>query len=342
MKTIFLNNHPHPVHGAWAESINAEFILDRVMKFKIPGISRIVKSLSTLMKIPKDTDIVLCESSSQLIAGSLWKSLNKNKKLALIVSDPKVYYFKKMKGLKRKINLWMLNKTDLLIPTSPLMKSLIPKEIKAVKKVVFPYVDVERYNGYTCSKERILIFTGRISYEKGADKTLGAFKLIKNNVKEAKLYMLGFGKLQEKLESEQVQDVIFTGWTDKPEDYLKKGSIYISLARIEPAGIAILEAMLLGLVPVISQGVGNKYIVEKINKELVINNEQEAANLIEKLWNNKILLKKYSEKAKKIAIGYDKNKSLENFKKAISLVGIREFKKINKEKYKPSIKPFNS
>ena len=235
MKTIFLNNHPHPVHGAWAESINAEFILDRVVKFKAPGISRILKSLSTFMKIPKDADVVICESSSQLIAGSLWKCFNKNKKLALIVSDPKVYYLNEMTGLNKKINLWMLKKTDLLIPTSPLMKSLIPKEVKSIKKVVFPYVDVERYHNYSASEDNTLIFTGRISYEKGADRTLNAFKLLKNNVNDAKLYMLGFGKLQKELESEEIQNVIFTGWTDKPEDYLKKGSIYISLARIEPA-----------------------------------------------------------------------------------------------------------
>jgi len=113
MKTIFLHNHPHPVHGTWAESLYSHFILDRVTsKFKIPGLSRFFKSLITLAQIPRDTDLVLCESGSQLIAGSLWKTFHKNKKLASIVSDPKIYYLKKMRGIKKHFYIWMFKKTE--------------------------------------------------------------------------------------------------------------------------------------------------------------------------------------------------------------------------------------
>src|SRR3989344_9456219 len=118
MKIIFLYNHPHPVHGAWAESIYADFQQDRVLKIKLPGISRLVKSLITWIKLPKDAEIVLCESSSQLIAGSLWKHFNRKKKLVCIMSDPKWYYLQNKK-LRRSLYYWMVKQADLLIPTSP-------------------------------------------------------------------------------------------------------------------------------------------------------------------------------------------------------------------------------
>src|SRR3989344_5241774 len=309
MKIVFLYNHPHPVHGIWAESIQAIFIQDRVNKLKIFGISRIIKSLITLKKIPKDTDAVLCESASQMLAGSLWKLFNKKKKLACIVSDPKMHYLKSSGFLSKKLTLWMFRKADLLIPTSPLMLSLIPGEINCVKKVVFPYADISRYKKHNCSlNKKTIIFTGRIGYEKGADRTSRAFEMIKLIFPESKLYLVGFGDMQEEISNKKIPGLEITGWQDSPEKYMEKGSIYLSLARIEPAGIAILEAMLLGLVPIVSYGVGNRYIVEKISKELVVENEQEAAIIIEKLWKNSVLLKKYSKRAKIIASKYSAEK----------------------------------
>lgn len=344
MKIIFLSNHPHPVHAIWAESINAKFMLDRVRsEVMIPKISRIIKSISTFLKIPKDTDVVLCESSSQLIAGVVWKIFNKKKKLVSIVSDPTVYYLKEMNKLKANLYIWMLNKTDLLIPTSPLMLSIIPKNVNVKKLVVPPYADTRRYSRHNASLDKeTIVSTGRLSYEKGADRILKTFKILKRENKNAKLYILGYGKLKNSLELEKIDDIIFTGWANKPEHYLKKGSIYLSLARIEPAGIILLEAMLVGLVPVVSKGVGNSYIVKRISKELVVENEEEASRIIRKLWGNKSLLKKYSSIAKKIAKEYNQKESLKKFEEAMKSIGVKEFKDINEQitkKYRASIKP---
>lgn len=346
MKIIFLSNHPHPVHGAWAESINAKFILDRVnYKIKIPFFSRIIKSIITFLKIPKDTYLILCESSSQLTTGILWKIFNKTKKIVAIISDPKVYYLKNNKGIKRRVYIQLLNKVDLFIPTSPLMSSFLPKEIKSKKIIVFPYVDLLRYSKYKSNlSNKLIISIGRISYDKGTDISLEIFKAINKKHKDSKILFLGMGKLKEELENKKIKNASFLGWVDKPEEYLQKGSIYLSSARIEPAGIAVLEAMTIGLVPIVSGGVGNKYIVERIDKSLVINNEEEAIEIIEKLWNNPKLLETYSQKAKKIAKEYNKKKSLKRFKKAMTYVGVKEIKinkdDINKERYVPTKDPY--
>src|SRR3989344_4122262 len=110
MKTIFLNNAPHPSHGLWANSINAIFIDDRVSNYKVKNLSRLSKSLNTIFKIPQDADFVLCESASQLLTGILWKYTHPSKKLGLIVSDPKYYHMWKMTSFKKNLYLKMLSK----------------------------------------------------------------------------------------------------------------------------------------------------------------------------------------------------------------------------------------
>lgn len=343
MKLIFLYNHPHPVHGAWAESVYAEFLQDRA-RFRIPGVSRIIKSLITLCKIPPDTDIILCESFSQLIAGSLWKSFHPEKKLACIVSDPKVYYLQQNSWPAKKCYTWMLRQCNLLLPTSPLMASLIP-ECTAIKKIVFPYVNLARYAPHHANlKTHAIIFTGRIGHEKGADRTIQAFQLLRQHVPDAQLFMVGFGDLQDALQQLEIPGITFTGWQEHPETFLEKSSIYLSLARIEPAGIAILEAMAAGLIPVVSEGVGNKYIVERISKELIVKNEAEAAAIITKLWQHPSQLQQYSKKARLIASQYGYEKSIQEFQAAMKVLGIQKFKKPSPQdanKYKPSLKPYS-
>ena len=91
----------------------------------------------------------------------------------------------------------------------------------------------------------------------------------------------------------------------------------MSLARIDPAGVAVLEAMSSGLVPVVSRGVGNSYIVEKINKNLVVSDQSEVQKIIKKLWTDKKFLKNASQKSIIIAKQYNKEKSINLFKKTI-------------------------
>ena len=342
MKILFLYNHPHPVHGAWAESIAAEFLQDRV-SFRIPGISRIVKSLITLMKIPKETDIILCESSSQLISGSIWKRFNKNKKLACILSDPKWYYLQN-KRVSRKIYFWMLKQADVLIPTSPLMKSFIPKELQERASIVFPYVNIKQYlNENQSQNAHTIIFAGRMGYEKGADKTLKAFQLIKKKIPDAKIYFIGFGELKEPLENKKIKDAIFTGWSDSPQEYYKLSSLYLSLARIDPAGIAPLEAMLSGVIPLVSRGVGNAYIVEKLDKKLIVKDEEGAAKKIISLWNNKETMQQFAKRGRDLAKRYGYERSIQEFLAAMKPLGITKVRKPSPqdaEKYKPSLKPY--
>ena len=322
MKSVFLYNSEHrgykghPVHEEWAKNINAIFINDRD-KLQIPNISRPIKSFFTAKKIPNDVDLVLCEGASQIFSGAIWKVKNKDKKLALIVSDPKWFYLKTMNPKLKNIYMNALSKYDLFIPTSPLMNSLIPKELPGRRSIVFPFADPRFFKYKADLNSKNIVFTGRIGLEKGTDILLEAHLKIIQDFPESRLYVLGFGKLKDKLENKKIKNVIFPGWIDNPEKYLEKSSIYMSLARIDPAGVAVLEAMSSGLVPVVSRGVGNSYIVEKINKNLVVSDQSEVQKIIKKLWTDKKFLKNASQKSIIIAKQYNKEKSINLFKKTI-------------------------
>lgn len=319
MKTVFIYDGLHMVHKNWAESINAEFVPDKIpLKYYVPNVTRVFRTLLTLSRIPKDARIAICDSGSQIILGALWKGKNPDKKLVLIVSDPKLYYLPKMSFIKRKMYEWALKKYDLFIPTSPLMESLIPKGLKGEKRVVYPFFDTEKFSKKEADLEsKNLIFIGQIVKEKGLDYLVDTYKLLRPEFPESKLYIVGQGKMKRELEDMNIDGITFAGWTDNPEEYFSKASIYINLARLEPAGIVVLEAMCMGIVPVVSENVGYEYAVREVSDELVVKDSEDAAKIITKLLESPVLLKEYSEKCRKTARKYDKENSIKLFKETI-------------------------
>ena len=326
MKPGFVYTSPHAVHRAWAESINSVFIEDRLTGHAIPALSRLIKSISTARKIPEGVNLLLCESSSNLFTGAIWKSGNPECKLVLIASDPKWSSLSMMPWAKKKAYAWALSKLDLILATSPMMMEKFPETLKAKVRVVFPFADIKRFSKQKASlNSKNLIYTGRLSRDKGADLVLESFKLIKQEFRESKLYFVGKsttlpreGNLRAQLEAQNLQDVVYTGEVKNPEEYMKNCSILMSLARTDAANISIVEAMCMGLIPIVSEGVGNKYIVSKLSPELIVHDETEAAERVITLWRAPKKVKAYSVKARRISQYYNKENSLKLFKEAVS------------------------
>ena len=211
-----------------------------------------------------------------------------------------------------------------------MMKEKFPEKLQERIKIIQPFTDTKKFlakKGNLNSKN--IIYTGRISLEKGADLVLEAFKIIKKEVKEAKLYFIGISSqlpgqgdlrkiLEKQIKEEQIKDVIFTGHINNPENYMEKCSILMSLARIDAANVSIAEAMCMGIIPIASQGVGFKDVAGSLSKELVVNNEKEAAFLVLKLWNSRQKMQALSKKAVKIGAYYNKENSVKAFKNAIT------------------------
>jgi|TARA_B100002003_G_scaffold183327_1_gene171515 glycosyltransferase involved in cell wall biosynthesis len=318
MKTVFLHDGPHHAHGVWAKSLNAKFISNITPGF--PIIYRIFKIPKVIAQIPSDTELLLCESGAAMIAGAMWKKRNPKGKFIQIIDDPKITQLDKMDPITRKIYVWALSQCDLLIPTTPLMKSYIPKKYQGKIKIVPLFVDYKKFHQKKANIEsKNIIFVGRVGKEKGVDRIVSIFKGLNQTYGESRLYIIGDGPLKSILKKSS-ENIIWAGFQKNPREYLIKGSIYLNMARIEPAGVAVLEAMATGLVPVVTDKVGFHYAVRDVAEELIVKDGQEAERVIKRLWSSPSLLREYSNRAMDIAEDFTEKRSLIMFKEAVEWI----------------------
>ena len=127
--------------------------------------------------------------------------------------------------------------------------------------------------------EKIVLYFGRLHYQKNVELLVKSFKYIKEKIDNVKLVIIGTGNQYEKLKkmSEGDKDIIMTGFISDEDlvDYMRAADIVVFPSRGENASFTIMEAMACEI-PVVSSDVGN------------------AAKILGE--GRGILLKKYSEK----------------------------------------------
>jgi len=329
MANVVILHNPrgiHYVHNAWVQAIGAKGMADvHPYHISIPIIPRLFTTIVNLMKVPKNTDVLICESGSYIFTGVFWKALRKSRKLVLILADPKLHYLSKKGNLIKKLYAWALGKFDLIIAVSPLMASYVPDKLKHRVAVVPTFGKSNMRPVRLDMASRNIIFMARICKEKGTDLLVDAFAKLRQAYPDSRLYVVGVstylfgqGNMRKILESKKIPGAIFTGRVPSVEDYMEKCSIYASMARIDPAPVSILEAMSQGLIPVVSRGVGNSYAVEEIDPSLVVDKPEDAVLAITKLWSSPLLMREYSRRAREIAEKYSKEFSTGLFVKAIA------------------------
>lgn len=163
--------------------------------------------------------------------------------------------------------------------------------IKKEKLVYIPNgVDIKKFSpGKSSVKkkfkdDKLIVYFGRLHYQKNVDLLIKSFKDIKNNISNAKLVIIGdgsdFDKLK-KMSSENNDDIIMTGYLPNDDDlvdYLRAADVAVFPSRGENASFTIMEAMACEL-PVISSDVGNAkdildngrgIILEKYTEEEIV------------------------------------------------------------------------
>ena len=131
---------------------------------------------------------------------------------------------------------------------------------------------------------QLIIYFGRLHYQKNVDILINSFKHIKNKMSESKLIIIGdgtdFNRLK-KMSMEFGNDIIMTGYlADDNEliDYIRAADVVVFPSRGENASYTLLEAM--GCcIPVISSDVGNARKLLSQNRGMLLEkySEQELA-----------------------------------------------------------------
>src|SRR5574344_1995913 len=122
---------------------------------------------------------------------------------------------------------------------------------------------------YAMDKEKIILYVGRLVYEKGIQNLIGSMPKILEHYHDAKLVICGKGGMIDELKQETKNlgienKVYFTGYCDskKVQKMYKCADMAVFPSTYEPFGIVALEAMLAGIPTVVSDVGGLNEIVE--------------------------------------------------------------------------------
>ena len=122
---------------------------------------------------------------------------------------------------------------------------------------------------YAMDNEKIILYVGRLVYEKGIQNLISAMPKILNGYNDAKLIIAGKGGMLDELRT-QVDSmglsnkVYFTGYLNSKQvqKMYKCADVAVFPSTYEPFGIVALEAMLAGVPTVVSDVGGLNEIVE--------------------------------------------------------------------------------
>ena len=121
---------------------------------------------------------------------------------------------------------------------------------------------------YAMDNEKIILYVGRLVYEKGVQHLIAAMPKILSNYNDAKLIIAGRGGMMDELRAEAsnlgLKDKIyFTGYLNSKQvqKMYKCADVAVFPSTYEPFGIVALEAMLAGVPTVVSDVGGLDEIV---------------------------------------------------------------------------------
>ncbi len=210
---------------------------------------------------------------------------------------------------------------------------------------------------YAADNEKIILFLGRLVYEKGVQHLIAAMPKILANYHDSKLIIAGKGGMLDELR-EQVNylnighKVYFTGYLDAKKvcKMYKAADISVFPSTYEPFGIVALEAMLAGVPTVVSDVGGLDEIVEhKVNgmKSYAGNPNSIADSILNLLYDPQLCANIVKQARIKVKNEYNWNKIAQDtyfiYQKAIcETMAERQAKQIVQEKAKKTRRAKNN
>lgn len=122
--------------------------------------------------------------------------------------------------------------------------------------------------GFDDEYEGMRILTvGRLTSQKAYDIAIDAMKILKDQHKNVRWYVLGEGELRQKLQKQidrlgLTKDFILLGAKQNPYPYYAQCDLYVHATRFEGKSIAVQEAQILGCAILVSDSHGNREQVE--------------------------------------------------------------------------------
>jgi glycosyltransferase involved in cell wall biosynthesis len=238
----------------------------------------------------KKFDLIVCHDWLSSMAGLISK---KSTGLPLVLHMHSTEFGRRgeiASGTVSEIERFTGNRADLVITVSHAMK----KELVSLGfpedrvEVVWNGVDERKYDisrlspeGIAAFRERngiakddkVIMFTGRLTPVKGVDTLIEAMPLIKKEIPNTKLVLLGKGELEDHVKSSlkrlgiESKVILINRWVDEDERIMLYASsdVVCTPSRYEPFGIVPLEAMALSKPVVVGLGGLRETVQDAVN-----------------------------------------------------------------------------
>jgi glycosyltransferase involved in cell wall biosynthesis len=180
---------------------------------------------------------------------------------------------------------WFLRHTDIVtVFDEAARQKLLALDFDPSKVFVLPHgIEVERFDRLSGLPQDIdAIFVGYLWALKEVGRLLKAWQLVIRQCPDARLVIVGDGPQREELETLARElgiweQMTFTGVVDNVPEWLSRAKIFVNLANQEGVPMAMIEAMIAGLVPVVTDVGGVPSVVKHGENGFLIPNPADPA-----------------------------------------------------------------
>ena len=168
--------------------------------------------------------------------------------------------------------------------------------------------------------DNVLLYTGRLSKEKGVLDILNIYDKIQNKVQNLKIVFAGTGPAEKALKKALPQ-AIFMGWVDNNRlpDIYSAADLLILPSKFDTFSCVVLESLSCGLPVIAYKTKGPKDIIEHNESGFLASGKKEMANFIVDYFSHKKLQSKLKTQTVKRAKTYNKEAILQQFLEDLEL-----------------------
>ncbi|GJL77354.1 MAG: N-acetylgalactosamine-N,N'-diacetylbacillosaminyl -diphospho-undecaprenol 4-alpha-N-acetylgalactosaminyltransferase [Nitrospinaceae bacterium] len=296
----------------------------RIFDFKKQAPWDFIKLICLTRKVVKEAepDVVLSFLFfSNIITGLSVVFLKRKFRLIFSERNYLPEYLRKIRfgWIKKWLTIFSYRRADLIVPNSKVSGAALEKvfNVPAEKiRTIYNPIDLESVisrsqedvtHPFFAGGHQVIIGVGRLEEQKRFDRLLRAFAVVRKKNENARLVVLGEGKLRNKL-SEWVSQqnlnpsVEFVGSQENPYAWISKAELFVLSSDFEGFPNVLLEAMACET-PVVSTDClsGPSEIITHGENGMLIptQNESALAEAIHELLNQKELRHKFSKEGRK-------------------------------------------
>jgi glycosyltransferase involved in cell wall biosynthesis len=313
-KILFTHQGPHKVHGAFANTVTNKWYRYG------DNYPEIIKNLILSVFDNSLYDVILVEGGLGLPHAVIKKIKNPKTKIILLNADTLLHDLPHMNPLKKQIIKFLLSYVDGFIAISPLNKR-IASQYFPEKPIyhVYPYGSHNSFETNCNLNSRNLLFIGNTESCKRFDLLVDAVEILNNKGYDYNLYLVGscvdsVDKDFPWLHKEGFQEDLIK--------YFETCSLYVHPADFDSCPVTVFESMSSGLLPIITDDVGESDIIRENGLDCLILDSNQPNIIADKILeiNNKDLKWKenVSGRCKEISRQYNEETQSKEFKKVFS------------------------